>query len=137
MARRAKSSLSPVHIVIIVAAVAVFIWGGYTLMHRTSGASFNGTAQLSVREYMENSNALSGNTYQIEGTIEERLDNWRSAEGRLFSVLVEDSSDTSPLPVLVPQKLNSTNIQRGQRFKFKVTVQAESGVLEVVELTKS
>ncbi|WP_075089322.1 hypothetical protein [Verrucomicrobium spinosum] len=106
-------------------------------MHRTSGASFNGTAQLSVREYMENSNALSGNTYQIEGTIEERLDNWRSAEGRLFSVLVEDSSDTSPLPVLVPQRLNSTNIQRGQRFKFKVTVQAESGVLEVEELTKS
>ena len=70
MARRAKSSLSPVHIVIIVAAVAVFIWGGYTLMHRTSGASFNGTSQLSVREYLENSNALSGNTYQIEGTID-------------------------------------------------------------------
>ena len=137
MARRAKSSLSSVHIVIILAAVAIFIWGGYTLMHRTSGATFNGTAQRSVREYLENSNALSGNTYQIEGTIEERLDNWRSAEGRLFSVLVEDSSDSSPLPVLVPQKLNSTNIQRGQRFKFKVTVQAESGVLEVVELTKS
>ncbi|MEZ0386280.1 MAG: hypothetical protein ACAI34_04370 [Verrucomicrobium sp.] len=137
MARRAKSSLSPVHIVIIMVVVAAFIWGGYTLMHRTSGSSFTGTSALSVREYLENSNSLSGNTYQIEGIVEERLDNWRSAEGRLFSVLVDDGADASPLPVLVPQKLNSTNIQRGQRFKFKVNVQAETGILEVMELTKA
>lgn len=137
MARRAKSSLSPVHVIAITLAVAAFIWGGYTLMHRTGNGGFTGTTPLSVREYMENSNALSGNTYQIEGIVEERLDNWRAAEGRLFSVLVDDGSEASPLPVLVPQRLNSTNIQRGQRFKFKVTVQSETGVLEVVELSKS
>lgn len=137
MARRAKSSLSPVHIIVIVAAVGLFIWGGYTLTSRSGGSGFTGTTTLNIREYLENSNALSGNTYQIEGIVEERLDNWRAAEGRLFSVQVDDGSDASPLPVIIPPALNSTNIQRGQRFKFKVRVQSGSGVLEVVEMTKA
>lgn len=139
MARRAKSSFSPTHLAISLAAVVVVAFLGYKLLSSGGGSSggFVGVNDLSIREYMENSNALSSNTYRIEGTVDERLDNWRSSEGRLFSVLVEDGDDVAPLPVLVPAKFNSTNIQRGQRFRFKVTVQASSGILEVQEMSKS
>lgn len=138
MARRAKSSFKPAHLISVFALVGLLAYGGYSLMRRSgSDGNFAGTSDLDVQEYLENSNALSGNTYRIEGIVEERLDNWRSSEGRLFSVLIDNGNNTSPVPVLVPSKFSGTNIQRGQRFKFKVTVQAESGLLEVVEVSKS
>ncbi len=137
MARRAKSTVNPRHFLAIAGIIALVAIGGYFLLGRKSDGHYTGINELSVHEYEENSNALSNNTYRMEGIVDERLDNWRSTEGRLFSILVESNGKTSPLAVLVPAKFNGTNIQRGQRFRFKVTVQAESGVLEVNELDKS
>lgn len=138
MARRAKSQFTPLHLIAIIAGIALIAFIGYKVM-KGSGAStgFADTTDLNLREYMENSNALSNNTYRIEGTVEDRLDNWRSSQGRLFSVLVDDGGERSAVGVIVPEKFNGTNIQRGQRFKFKVTVQSGTGMLEVVDLTKS
>lgn len=137
MARRAKSSIKPVHLLVIAGVIAIVsIAGSFLLGHKSDGG-FTGVTDLSLHEYLQNSNALSNNTYRIEGVVEERLDNWRSTEGRLFSVIVDQNGETSPLAVFVPIKFNGTNIQRGQRFKFKVVVQAESGVLEALEMTKS
>lgn len=139
MPRRAKSSFSPVHLLLSVAAVLVIAFLGYKALSRGGGSSggFVGVKDLSVREYLENSNALGGNTYRIEGTIDGRLDNWPSSTGHLFSVLVEDGDDVEPLPVLVPPKFKGINIERGQRYRFKVEVQADTGVLEVLDLSKS
>lgn len=137
MARRAKSSINPLHFLAIAAAIAIISAGGYYLLGRKSEGSFAGVTDLSPQEYLQNSNALSNNTYRIEGVIEERLDNWRSSDGRVFSVVVESNGQSYPLGVIVPPKFNGINIQRGQRFKFVVTVQAESGMLEVKELGKS
>ncbi|HSI65269.1 MAG TPA: hypothetical protein VLE43_19235 [Candidatus Saccharimonadia bacterium] len=138
MARRAKSQFTALHLIAVIAGVSLIAFLGYKVM-KGSGASsgFADTTDLNLREYMENSNALSNNTYRLEGTIEDRLDNWRSSQGRLFSVLVDDGNERSAVGVVVPEKFNGTNIQRGQRFKFKVTVQSGTGVLEVVDLTKS
>ncbi len=138
MARRAKSSFKPAHLISVFALVGVLAYGGYSLMRRSaSDGNFAGSTELNAQEYLENSNALSGNTYRIEGIVDERLDNWRSNEGRLFSVLIDDGNNTTPVPVLVPSKFSGTNIQRGQRFKFKVTVLSASGLLEVVDVSKS
>ncbi len=139
MPRRAKSTFKPVHLIGSIAAVLVAAFVGYKLLNSGggSGGGFVGVTELSIQEYLENSNALGSNTYRIEGTIEERLDNWRSGEGRLFSVLVDDNNEVAPLPVHVPPKFNSTNIQRGQRFRFKVEVQSGSGILQVMDLSKS
>jgi len=117
--------------------VAAFI--GYKLLSRGSGSSggYIGVSDLNIREYLLNSNALGSNTYRIEGIIDGRLDNWPSSKGRLFSVLVQDGDDEAPLPVLVPSKFNGTNIQRGQRYRFKVEVQAGTGILQVQDLSKS
>jgi hypothetical protein len=139
MPRRAKSRFNQTHLLISVAAVLVVAFLGYKLLNQGGGSSggYVGVNDLSVREYLDNSNALGGNTYRIEGTIDGRLDNWPSSTGRLFSVLVEDRDEVAPLPVLVPSKFNGTNIQRGQRYRFKVEVQAGTGILEAKDLSKS
>lgn len=112
--------------------LGVGIGGGFALLNRSTDP-LTGITSLSAEEYLESSTALSGNTYKVEGTIDDRLDNWRSADGRLFSVQVSEAG--SFVPVWVPATLE-TNIQRGQRYLFKVRV-LETGVLEVLELLKA
>lgn len=135
MARRAKTSFQPVHLIAIFGIIAILAFGGYQLLHRSSDPVPAG-GDLNLREYLDNSNALSGNTYKVEGIVGERLDNWRSDQGRLYSLQIEDASESAPVPILVPSKFNSTNIQRNQRYRFTVRVQAETGILEVQALTK-
>lgn len=140
MARRARTSLSPIQLTAIIAGIAIIAIGGFFLLNggSTSRSTLSGSApSLDLRDYLDNSNALSNNTYHIEGIIDERLDNWSSSQGRLFSVLAEEGSRQAPLPVLVPSQFNHNNIQRGQRYRFKVTVQAGTGILVVVELSKA
>jgi len=137
MARRAKSSVNPLHLIGVIIAVLAVAIGLYSVMRRPSDSGFSRSEALSLRDYLENSNALSDNVYRIEGMVDERLDNWRSSEGRLFSVTIEEGNDSAPVPVLVPTKFNSTNVQRGQRFHFKVRVQSTTGVLEVLEMIKA
>ena len=106
-------------------------------MAEQSEAGLGGT-DLGIRDYLQNSNALSNNSYKIEGIVRGRLDeDWKSSDGRLFSVEVEEGGETALLPVLVPSRFNGTNIQRDQRFRFKVTVQARTGILEATSLGKS
>jgi hypothetical protein len=136
MPRRAKTSLHPLHLLGMAAAIVVIAGAGWFILSRKSETGGGGT-DLSVVDFLQNSNALSNNSYKIEGTVRGRLDeDWKSSDGRLFSVEVEDGGQVTPLPVWVPSKFNGTNIQRDQRFRFKVTVQA-NGVLEVTSLEKS
>lgn len=136
MARRAKTSFHPLHLMGILGFLVLIAVGGYWLLHRGGESSGGGGTDLSLHEYLENSNALAGNVYRIEGVIEDRLDQWPSRDGRLFSVRIEEGSDSSAVPVHVPAKFNQT-IQRMQRFRFKVRVQSQTGVLEVEDMTKS
>lgn len=103
-------------------------------MHRATDP-MTGVTELSTDEYLENATALGGNIYKLEGIVDDRLDKWRSNEGRLFSVQMSDGSGNSYVPVWVPPDYKGSNVQRGQRYIFKVRVQ-ENGVLEVLELSK-
>lgn len=137
MARRAKTSFHPLHLLGILASIIVVASLGWMLVGNRKESGIGGT-DLSVQEYMQNSNALSDNSYKIEGVVRDRLDEgWKSSDGRLFSVEVGEDGRKEQLPVLVPAKFNGTNIQRDQRFRFKVTVQAETGILEVISIEKS
>lgn len=132
MARRAQSGLKPTHLIGLLALGGVAIGGGYALLNRTTDP-LTGITPLSTEEYLESSSALSGNTYRVEGTVDDRLDNWKASEGRLFSVQVSEAG--SFVPVWVPSSVEA-NIQRGQRYVFKVRV-LETGVLEVLQLLKA
>ena len=137
MPRRAKTGLQSIHYIGIAVFIGVVALGGMFLLGHKSETSFGGVPELNVADYYQNSNALSNNTYRFEGVVGERLDNWRSAEGRLFNIVVEEGSQSSPVPVLVPSKFNGTNMQRGERFRFKATVQAETGILITQEMSKT
>lgn len=135
MARRARSKTNPIQLILIVLVIGALVAGAYSFMNRTTDP-FAGITELSTAEYLENANSLSGNVYRIEGLIDDRLDNWRAADGRLFSVSVGDGAATTLIPVWIPGNLSSQNVQRGQRFLFKVMVK-ESGILEAREIVKA
>src|SRR5688500_16159777 len=128
MARRAQSGLHPAHLLGILAVIVGVLIGGYSILNRGTDP-MTGITPLSVEEFLENASALSGNTYRVEGVIDDRLDNWRASDGRLFSVQVSETG--SFVPILIPPTFEA-NIQRGQRYIFKVRV-LETGVLEATE----
>ncbi|MFY8216775.1 MAG: hypothetical protein ACOVMP_09280 [Chthoniobacterales bacterium] len=131
MARRSRSSYSTILVVVIVLLVLAFGAGGYLLS--TSGDAFRTTAPLEVQAYLENSNSLRGNTYKAEGEVLNQL-GYSPSMGRLISVKVDATSDV--VPMLIPASLSHVNIQRGQRFIFKIEV-TENGILRALDLTKA
>jgi hypothetical protein len=135
MSRRAQSGVRPTHWLGLIAVTACVGAGGFFLMNRTTDP-MTGITELSAGEFMENATALSGNEYKVEGIVDDRLDNWRSSDGRLFSMQISDGSGNTFVPVWVPPDYKGANIQRGQRYVIKVRVM-ETGVLEVLEINKA
>lgn len=131
MARRASSSAHPVWILIAAALVIAAIAGGYLLYGRVSDPYRTMTA-LPVQDYLQNSNSLRGNVYKLEGTIAAALE-WSPVAGRLFSV---DVASGDVLPILVPPNFNHVNIERGQRYNFKIEV-GEKGILKAQDVKKA
>ena len=86
---------------------------------------------LPIKDYLENSNSLRGNTYKMDATIAASLDGSSNA-GRLFSVQVDDEM----VAILVPPEFNHVNIERGQRYLFKIEV-GEKGVIRAQDIKKA
>lgn len=129
MPRRASSSANPLWLIAAAVLVVAAIAGG--LFIRSQGDPFRTVAALPVKDYLDNSNSLRGNIYKLDATIAKSID-FSSAGGRLFAV--EASGEV--LAVLVPAKFSAINIERGQRYVFKLEV-GEKGVLRVQEVHKA
>jgi len=132
VARRSRSSFKPIWLVIglLVFAVAVGI-GGYLVS--TADQAFRTIPPLEVQAYLENSNSLRGNTYRIDGEVLNQL-SYSPSLGRLISVQIHGTGEA--VPVVIPSNFGHVNIQRGQRFLFKVEV-TEQGILRTLDLTKA
>lgn len=98
------------------------------------GASGRGTSELNIQEYLENANSLRGNVYKVSGTVEEQL-KWTPENGRLFSVETGSGSDSTPIPIRVPQEFSKQNIDRGSEFLFIVEV-GKDGLLIARKIEK-
>lgn len=133
MPRRATSSANPLWILIIVVLIIASLAGGYYFFNSVSDP-YRTLAPLDTDAYLQNSNSLRGNTYKINATIQSSL-SWSPSVGRLFSVEVDSNNTTNVLPILIPSKFNDINIQKGQKFYFKVEV-GDKGLLKVKELKK-
>jgi hypothetical protein len=131
MARRASSSVNPLWLVLAAVLVLVAIGGGYVLFGRVSDP-YRTISSLPVKDYLDNANSLRGNVYKIDGTVLRQLE-WSPKAGRLFSV---DAPGGEVLPILVPSDFGSVNIERGQRFLFKIEV-GEKGILKVQDVKKA
>jgi hypothetical protein len=134
MARRASSTTHPLWIagvallVILAGAIGYFLYSKVSDPYRTLSG-------LNVETFLENANSLRGNVYKIEGIVSDQLA-YSRAEGRLFSIEVGESNNPDLLPILVPPKLNDLNIQKGQRFFFRIEV-GDKGILRVQDIKKS
>ncbi|WP_131989244.1 hypothetical protein [Chthoniobacter flavus] len=130
MARRASSSAHPAWMLIAVILVLAALGGGYFLFGRASDP-FRGISPLPVQDYLQNSNSLRGNSYKLDAVIGQSLQ-WSPTIGRLFSV----EANGEVLPILVPPKFNSVNIEKGQRFFFLIKVE-DHGILSAEDVKKS
>jgi len=84
-------------------------------------------SDLNLREYLDNANSLRGNSYRLDGKVEEQL-RWTRDRGRLLSVNISNSADGSPVPVLVPQDFSHVNIEKNTSLTFVVEV-GDNGLL--------
>jgi hypothetical protein len=85
--------------------------------------SVGNAAALSLTSYRDNANSLRGNSYKLEGRIEEML-RW-SESGRLISFDASDESGSIPVPVLVPAEFKNVNLERGSELTMIVRVDRE------------
>jgi hypothetical protein len=129
MPRRASSSAHPLWLLVVVGLVIAAVAGGFVL--RSHSDPFRAVAPLPVHDYLDSSNSLRGNIYKLDATIAKSID-WSANGGRLFAV----ESGGEMLAVLVPAQFNQINIERGQRYLFKLEV-ADKGVLRVQEVHKA
>ena len=130
MARRASSSAHPVWILIAVVILASAIAGGYLLFGRVNDP-YRTLAALPAQDYLQNANSLRGNVYKLDATVVKQLE--FSKAGRLFSV---EAPGGEMLGVLVPPEFGSVNIERGQRFLFKIEV-GDKGILRAQDVKKA
>jgi hypothetical protein len=107
--------------------------GGFLLYNQMSNP-FRSLESLEIASYLENSNSLRGNTYKIEGSIFNAL-GWSPELGRLFSVEI-NGGDGGIVGILIPPQFNHINIQKGQKFFFKVEVDSQ-GILKASDLRKA
>jgi hypothetical protein len=131
MARRASSSAHSSWILITFVLSLGAGAGGYVLFNRVSDP-YRTMSKLPTEDYLTNSNSLRGNTYKLEAVIAGSID-WSPTAGRLFSVECEGSG---LLAILVPPQFSNLNIERGQRYLFKIVI-GDKGILSALDVKKS
>lgn len=130
MARRASSSTNPALIIGIAVAVIAVIFGGKFLMSKKK-ESVN---PLAVKDLLDNGNSLRNNEYLIEGKIDERF--FRDGNSSsVVSIRVKADSGEEVVPVMIPEKFNNLNIEREQRYAFKVRFE-QGGIPVATEITR-
>ncbi len=118
MARRASSRLNPGIIIGAVAAIAVAIFAGKSLLGKKS-ESFGEVSTLSIEELLENGNSLRGNEYVVKGQIDEKLQ-WTTDRGQLVSVRVDTPGGDQFVSIEIPPEFSKLNIDTKQKYTFRV-----------------
>lgn len=136
MARRASSRISPLVVVGSAVALLIAVGLGYWLLNGSSNP-YRTVPALDVAAYLDNANSLRGNVYRIDGTVQNSLA-WSPAKGRLISVNLgaDAGAKADIVAVFVPAQFNQVNLQKGQRYQFKVEI-GKDGVIQAQDLRKS
>ena len=128
MARRSRSKSSNsnqlityalIGVVVIVALVA----GKSYLSKRAE--HFPELSELLVSDLKTNSSSISGNEYKVSGKVSEKL-KWTADKGQVISLAVEQTDGQSGIiPIIIPANVKKINIERGQKYIFKVDINRE------------
>ena len=131
MPRRASSSVKPVWIAVVAALLLAAGIGGWALYKKVSDP-YRTLTSLDVPTYLNNANSLRGNVYKLQGVVGSQLA-WAPQQGRLYSIETAESAEM--LPLMIPAGFNSVNMQKGQRYFFKIEV-GDKGILRVQDIRK-
>jgi hypothetical protein len=118
MARRASSKLHPGILIGAAAAIVVAIVAGKSVLGKKT-AGFTDVPKLRVEEFLENGNSLRGNEYVVEGEIDEKFFR-SSSRGQVVSLRVGNAGENELVPIEIPPEFTNMNIERQQRYAFKV-----------------
>jgi len=118
MARRASSNIHPGIIIGAIAAIALAVIAGKSLIGKKS-SGFGDVAKLTVDELLENGNSLRGNEYVVEGEIDEKLQ-WTSDRGQVVSVKVDAPGEDKFVGIEIPAEFSKLNIDSKQKYAFRV-----------------
>jgi hypothetical protein len=113
--------------------VIVGALGGGAFLWSTVSDPYRTLTPIDVQTYLDNANSLRGNVYKLTGTIDSQLA-WSPTQGRLYSVIA-DGGKTDILPLIIPPQFDKINIQKDQRFSFKIEV-GDKGILTASDLKK-
>ncbi len=133
MARRASSSIHPGALIGGVVVVVVAIVAGKMFLGG-SEAAFGDVPRLDVAQLLENGNSLRGNEYAVEGRVDEKL-RWLPERGQVVSVRVDGRAGDEFIGIEIPPKFNHLNIEREQRYAFKVKFR-EGGIAEATDVRR-
>lgn len=132
MPRRASSGPKPGIILGVIAVIVVAFWGGKVFLGKQSAASNLDGTRLDMMMVEENANALRGNAYVVDGTVDGKL-NWTVDRGQLISLQVGDGTNAQFLGIEIPANLSSINIERGRTYAFRVRFR-EAGIAVAEEI---
>jgi len=134
MVRRASSRTKPWWVAAFAAAAIAAIGAGYALFGYLQDP-FRTVQPIDFAAYLDNAQSMRGNVYRVEGSIQHALA-WVPTQGRLISVQVDQSGSRHFAALWVPTGFNHVNVQKNQRYRFKVEVM-DNGVLKVLDMGKS
>ena len=110
--------------------MAILLGGGYYLMNRKP-TGFT-APPLPTAAFRDNANSLRGNIYSVEG----RVHAIRSQDsGKFVHLRVDERGSEQHIFVVVPNTLNTVNIEREQNYAFKVEIK-KGGIPETLELVR-
>lgn len=117
MARRAQSSISPVVLIIGLALLAGAAVGGYFILGKGSQPDY---PPLNVEDFRKNSLSQRGNTYYLEGRVDQR--DRVTTQGQIITLLTGPDGSGPPIPVLLPAGIKGENIESGHRLRAVVEI---------------
>lgn len=128
MARRSRSkskskSNTAVYMIVAAAVVAALVAGKFILDKRAQ--HFSNLSELSITDFQNNANSLSGNEYRVSGKITEKL-KWTADRGQLVSLATEqDDGSQGMIGIMVPAGIDKVNLEKGHSYTFKVEINRE------------
>jgi len=120
MARRASSGINPGIVIGAVIFIVLVAFGGKMLVGRKS-TGFDKVRKLDVEAFLENGNSMRGNEYSVKGSIDEKL-RWTPDRGQVVSLKIDVNGRTEFIGIEIPPQFNHLNIEREQRYAFKVRI---------------
>jgi hypothetical protein len=105
----------------IAAAIVALVVVGAVLLRGGPASQFSDLPELQVDQFLDNANSLRGSEYRVSGKVSEKL-RWTPDRGQVISLEVGEDGRTELLPIQIPGEFSNLNIEREQRYSFKVKV---------------